>query len=169
MNHYQISGIVILILVALVGVFTFWPVNHVPTVNVNFPSTPEEITKDEKAVTPTTTTKPKTTTTTSASTAGAGARTYEKGVYVTTIYYTENGFVPTNIEATHGEEVRFVNKTGSAMHIVGDDKTSSIYYRSVNQSNTVFKGGTYQLQLPELGIFNYKNLNGNLVGQIIVK
>lgn len=164
MNHYHIAGGIILILVIALGVLTFWPINHVPTVAVNFPTTPEETKTD--TVTKPAAAKPKTTTTT---TTGAGARTFEKGVYVTTIYFTDNGFVPTTVTATHGEEIRFINKTAAAMHIVADDKTSSIYYRSINQSNTVFKGGTYQLQLPELGIFNYKNLNGFQTGQIIIK
>jgi plastocyanin len=101
--------------------------------------------------------------------AGAGARTFEKGVYVTTVFFTDQGFVPSVVEAHHGEEIRFVNKTNAVMHIIADEKTSSLYYRSINQPNTVGKGGSYQLQLPELGVFNYKNLNGNHVGQILVK
>lgn len=164
MNHYHIAGGIILLLVIALGVISFWPINQIPTVAVDFPTTQEEtITDTTPKPAPT---KPKATTPT---TSGAGVRTFEKGVYVTTIYYTDNGFVPTTITATHGEEVRFINKTSAAMHIIADDKTSSIYYRAINQSNTVFKGGVYQLQLPELGIFNYKNLNGSLTGQIIVK
>jgi plastocyanin len=168
MNHYQISGIVILILVVLMGAFTFWPVNQVPTVEVAFPDTPEEATKDEVKA-PTATKPAPAPAPAPAAGAGAGARTYEKGVYVTTVLMTDKGFEPRIVEANNGEEIRFVNKTGRAMHIVAEEKTSSVYYRSINQSNTVFKNGTYQLQLPELGIFNYKNLNGPETGQIIIK
>lgn len=166
MNHYQISGLIILVLVAALAAFTFWPVNHVPTVDVTFPTAPEEEMQETLTKTQT---KPKTTSPTTSTGPSAGARTFEKGVYVTTIYLTDVGFQPNAITAAHGEEVRFINKTASAMHIVADEKTSSTYYRYINQSNTVFKGGTYQLQLPELGVFNYKNLNGNQVGQILVK
>jgi plastocyanin len=167
MNHYHIAGGIILLLVIALGAISFWPINHIPSVAVNFPTTPEETKADD--VTKPAAVKPKTTPTTT--TAGAGARTFEKGVYVTTIYFTDKGFVPAVVEATHGEEVRFINKTSAAMHIIAEEKTSSIYYRSINQSNTVFKGGTYQLQLPELGVFNYKNLNSSSpqTGQILVK
>lgn len=167
MNQYQISGIIILVLVVLLGAATFWPVNQVPTIEVAFPDTPEEATKDE--VRPAATKPSATTPTAPTATAGAGARTYEKGVYVTTVFMTDKGFEPRIVEANNGEEVRFVNKTGRAMHIIAEEKTSSVYYRNINQSNTVFKNGTYQLQLPELGIFNYKNLNGPETGQIIIK
>lgn len=169
MNHYQISGIVILILVAILGAVTLWPANQVPTVNVEFPETPMgEVAKPE-ANAPTAT-KPKATTPAAPTvTQGAGARTFEKGVYVTTVFMTDKGFEPRIVEAQNGEEIRFVNKTSRAMHIVADEKTSSVYYRNINQSNTVFRNGTYQLQLPDLGIFNYKNLNGPETGQIIIK
>lgn len=166
MNQYQITGVVILVLVVLLAAFSFWPINHVPSVEVNFPKVPEEAaaTKD---TTSTTATKPKTVA--PVATVGAGARTFEKGVYVTTVFMTDKGFEPRIVEANNGEEIRFVNKTSRAMHIIAEEKTSSTYYRNINQSNTVFKGGTYQLQLPDLGIFNYKNLNGPETGQIIIK
>lgn len=167
MNQYQITGIVILILVVLLGAFSFWPINQVPNVEVTFPETVKEETAATKDTKPTTATKPAATT--PAVTVGAGARTYEKGVYVTTVYMTDKGFEPSKVEAQNGEEIRFVNKTSRAMHIIAEDKTSSVYYRSINQSNTVFRNGTYQLQLPELGVFNYKNLNGPETGQIIIK
>ena len=163
MNHYQITGVVILVgLLILAGVL-FWPVNSIPTVSVEFPTTTAEKTIEKTSVTPPTTKSQPVTAT------GAGARTYEKGVYVTTVLMTDKGFEPNKVEAQNGEEIRFVNKTSRAMHIIAEDKTSSVYYRAINQSNTVFKNGTYQLQLPDLGVFNYKNLNGPETGQIIIK
>lgn len=169
MNHYQISGIVILVLVVLIGVFTFWPINQVPSVAVSFPSTEIATTTGEKPPTTAPTTKPKPAA--APSSPGAGVRTFEKNYFVTTIHYTEQGFIPAKVELNKGEEVRFVNKTASAMHIQAESNSSSQYYRAINQSNTVFKGGTYQLQLPEVGIFNYFNINTNpkKSGQIIIK
>ena len=103
--------------------------------------------------------------------AGAGARTFENGVYVTTIFYTIDGFVPATLELKHGEEVRFVNKTSAVMHVIGDDKASSQYYRTVNQPNTLGKGGTNQIALPDVGLFSYYNLGTNprVSGQVFVK
>lgn len=165
MNHYHISGIAILALVVLLGAYTFWPVNTMPVVEVTIPATTPE--GEAQTVTPKT---PKTKAPAAPTpAAGAGARTFERGVYVTTVYMTDKGFEPHTVEAGNGEEIRFVNKTTRPMHIVAEDKTSSVYYRAINQSNTVFKNGTYQLQLPELGIFNYKNLNGPEAGQILIK
>ena len=171
MNHYQISGIIILVLVAALATFTFWPVNQVPSIEVTFPTTDIATTTADKPAAPSTAgTKPKPQTTTPAS-PGAGARTFEKGFYVTTIHYTDQGFVPEKVEVNNGEEVRFVNKTSSAMHVQAESQTSSQYYRAINQPNTVFKGGTYQLQVPEVGVFNYFNINTNpkKSGQVIVK
>lgn len=171
MNHYQISGIIILILVAALGVVTFWPFNHVPSVEVTFPTeTGQATTTEEKEVAAPA--KPKATTPTApaASNTGAGVRTFEKGYYVTTVYYTDTGFVPAQLEIKAGEEVRFVNKTNTALHISADPSTSSQYYRSFNQPNTVFKNGTYQFQVPQVGIMNYTNINkSSETGQIIVK
>jgi plastocyanin len=172
MNHYQISGIIILILVAALGVVTLWPVNHVPSVAVEFPTENGEATTTPGAVVPQAPAKPKATTpaTPVASTAGAGVRTFEKGYYVTTVHYTDTGFVPAQLEIKAGEEVRFVNKTNSALHISADPSTSSQYYRAFNQPNTVFKGGTYQFQVPQVGTMNYTNINkSSATGQIIVK
>lgn len=169
MNHYQISGIIILLLVAALGAVSFWPINNIPTVEVTFPTNEVATTTTEKpTAAPTTKPKPQATTPTSP---GAGARTFEKGFYVTTIHYTDQGFVPAKVEIQNGEEVRFVNKTSSAMHVQAEANSSSQYYRAINQPNTVFKGGTYQLQVPEVGVFNYFNINTNpkKSGQIIVK
>ena len=171
MNHYQISGIIILLLVAALGVVTFWPVNHVPTIEVSFPTGDvATTTTDKPAATAPTASKPKPAAAAPTS-PGAGARTFEKGFYVTTIHYTDQGFVPAKVEIQNGEEVRFVNKTSSAMHVQAEANSSSQYYRAINQPNTVFKGGTYQMQLPEVGVFNYFNINTNpkKSGQIIVK
>jgi plastocyanin len=133
----------------------------VPTTEV--PATPTPATKPKSATTPTT---PAVT-----ATPGAGARTFEKGFYVTTIYLTNAGFEPATIEINKGEEVRFVDKSSGIMSVVADDKTSSLYYRSIKQPSTIQKTSTFQMGLPELGIFNYYNLNGTprKSGTIIVK
>lgn len=98
-------------------------------------------------------------------------RTFENGVYVTTIYYTRNGFDPSKLELKAGEEVRFVNSTTLTMRIVADDTLSNQYYASFNQPQSVGRGGSYQLALPQPGILTYYNLNSNprQGGQIFVK
>ena len=102
---------------------------------------------------------------------GTGVRTYENGFYVTTIYLTDQGFVPSTVDVTHGEEVRFVNKTTSVMRVIAEEKSSSLYYRSISQPGTLPKQDTYQMGLPEVGVFNYYDLNSNprKSGQIVIK
>jgi plastocyanin len=159
MNHYQITGVIILIGLIIVATLTFWP-------SVTTPSTSVVAAPTTQATTPTPAKAGA-----AALPAGAGARTYENGVYVTTVYYTKTGFVPAQLTLTKGEEVRFVNKTAGVMHVIGDEKLSSKYYGLVNQQNSLAKDDTYQIKLPELGIFVYSNLNTNPLksGQIIVK
>lgn len=107
----------------------------------------------------------------SAQSQGAGVRTFEKGVYVTQVNYTENGFVPATLEIQHGEEVRFVNKTSLTMRIAADEKLSAIPYQRINQAQSVGKGGTYQIALTEKGVLSYVNLNTKpaKTGNIYVK
>jgi len=102
---------------------------------------------------------------------GAGARTFENGFYVTTIYLTNTGFIPQSVEVNRGEEVRFVDRANGIMYIVADDKTSSTYYRAIKQPARIERSATFQLGLPESGTFSYYNLNSNprFSGTIIVK
>ena len=102
---------------------------------------------------------------------GAGTRVFEKGVYVTLIYLTDQGFVPKNVEIKAGEEIRFVNKTSLTMRVVSDEKLSNQYYAYFNEPQSVGKGGTYQLSLMQPGLFSYYNLNANprVTGQVFVK
>lgn len=102
---------------------------------------------------------------------GAGARTFENGFYVTTIYLTNTGFVPASVEVNKGEEVRFVDRANGIMYIVADDKASSVYYRAIKQPALAQRTSTFQFGVPEAGTFSYYNLNSNprLSGTIIVK
>jgi plastocyanin len=102
---------------------------------------------------------------------GAGARTFENGFYVTTIYLTNTGFVPSSVEVNKGEEVRFVDRANGIMYIVADDKASSVYYRAIKQPALAERSSTFQFGVPEAGTFSYYNLNSNprFSGTIIVK
>ncbi len=161
MNQYQVVGLVVLLGLILLALITFWPTALTPSSEVAS-STPD--TAAEAIATGTA--KPS-----SQNYAGSGKRTFEKGVYVTEVYYSDQGFVPGILEVKRGEEVRFINRTSGTMHVIAEEKTSSLYYRSLNQPNTVGKGGTYQIGMPEAGIMNYYNLNTNprKTGQIIIK
>lgn len=161
MNHYQITGVVVLIGLIILATLTFWPGVTTPSTAVVDTST------DTDTSVPANTTGPGP----NATASGAGVRTYEKGVYVTAVWYTNTGFVPAQLTLTKGEEVRFVNKTSGVMHVIGDEKLSSKYYGLVNQQNSLAKDDTYQLKMTETGIFIYSNLNTNPLksGQIIVK
>lgn len=90
-----------------------------------------------------------------------GKRLFENGVFVTVIELGSEGFVPKLLEIKAGEEIRFVNRTNLTMHIIADEKTSSVTYRYFNQPNTVGKGGTYQIALTEPGVLFYYTLNSN--------
>jgi plastocyanin len=160
MNQYQVVGLVVLIGLLLLALLTFWPTALTPSLDVAS-STPDTVAERLASET-----KPS-----SQNYAGSGKRTFEKGVYVTEVYYTDQGFVPGILEVKRGEEVRFINRTSGVMHIIAEERTSSLYYRSLNQPNTVGKGGTYQIGMPEAGIMNYYNLNTNprKAGQIIIK
>lgn len=163
MNQYQLIGLVVLGLALVLAGLTFWPLAGSPPTAVDEAS----LSENDVGSLPNPT-APKQST--PQQPAGAGARVFVNGFYVTTIVLTDQGFSPRMVEIRKGEEVRFVNRsTNTQMHIVADERTSSLYYRSINQSKTVARGGEYQLGLPELGIFNYYNLNSNDTGQIIVK
>lgn len=108
----------------------------------------------------------------SVSTAGAGARTFEKGVYVTTIYFTTKGFVPQTLVIDHGEEVRFVNKTTLTMRVGSQtaSNASSLHYSAISDPRAQPKGGTYQISLTQPGIWSYYNLTGQpFTGSVTVK
>jgi plastocyanin len=104
--------------------------------------------------------------------AGAGARTFEKGVYVTTIFFTTKGFVPQSVVITHGEEVRFVNKTSLTMRVGSQVQsgTSSTYYSSISDPKSQPKGGTYQIALTQPGVWSYYSMTGDpFAGLVVVK
>lgn len=171
MNQYQITGLVILIGLIITAGLTFWPVNTIPIIEVSLPAATVDVAEVPAVVAPKAAAPKAPTAPTTPTSPGAGVRTFENGFYVTTVHYTAQGFVPAKIEVNNGEEIRFVNKTSSAMHIQAESNSSSQYYRAINQPNTVFKNGNYQLQVPEMGVFNYYNINTNpkVSGQIIVK
>ncbi len=105
-------------------------------------------------------------------TSGAGARTFEKGVYVTTVYFTNQGFVPQNITITHGEEVRFVNKTTLTMRVGSQvaANSSSTFYSAISDPRAEPKGGTYQISFTQPGVWSYYSMTGDpYAGVVTVK
>ncbi len=92
-------------------------------------------------------------------TPAAGARMFEKGMYVTYVYYTRNGFIPQTIVITRSEKVRFVNATSLVMRVgTQPENLSSPYYASFNDAKPESQGGTYELVLSEPGVWAYENL-----------
>lgn len=168
MQHKYIDiALLAVILVLSITLWQVWPEEKSSDTVLETPATETESDTTTVPKTPTVT-KPSTTSTQST---GAGVRTFEKGVYVTQVNYTENGFVPATLEIQHGEEVRFVNKTSLTMRIAADEKLSAIAYQRINQPQSVGKGGTYQVAFTELGVFTYVNLNTKpaKTGNIYVK
>lgn len=170
MQHKYVDiALLVIILVLSVTLWRVWPEGD--AVGTENGSVVTETSSDTSTVeTPKTPTVTKPSTTSSQS-AGAGVRTFEKGVYVTQVNYTENGFVPATLEIQHGEEVRFVNKTSLTMRVAADEKLSAIPYQRINQPQSVGKGGTYQVAFTEKGVFSYVNLNTKPVktGNVYVK
>ena len=105
-------------------------------------------------------------------TSGAGKRTFEKGVYVTTVYFTSQGFVPQNITITHGEEIRFVNKTTLTMRVGSQTaaNSSSTFYSTISDPKAEPKGGTYQISFTQPGVWSYYSMTGDpYAGVVTVK
>lgn len=102
---------------------------------------------------------------------GAGARTFEKGVYVTTVFLTNSGFVPESVVINKGEEVRFVNKTSLTMRVGSQvENLSSPVYSAIADPKAESKGGTYQRSFTDAGLWAYFNMTGDpFKGTIFVK
>lgn len=88
-------------------------------------------------------------------------RIKENGVYVTTVNYTVDGFVPPIVYINAGEAVRFVNKNEDSMRIVSNEYQSLTLYSGFGQEKTVGKGGKYEFTFNQKGVWGYNNLNSN--------
>jgi len=98
-------------------------------------------------------------------------RVREKGQYVTLVSYDGTNFYPPVITIKSGESVRFINKGNLTMRIASNTFNNVPIYRGFTQADSVGKGGTYELSIPEPGIWGYHNLNGNpgIIGIIHVE
>lgn len=154
---YVVGGIIV---IALAVIF-IWktPQTELPGVNEN----------DEQA---------ETTTSSTGSTGTGGSvqpakRVLEKGVYVNIVTYTGTKFIPQIMEISGGEEVRFVNASNGSMRIASVMSDGKLYLNSINQPESVGKGGTYQLMVTEKGTWGFRNIdnktNTELLGLIYVK
>lgn len=125
---------------------------------------PLATTTPEKPVvtTPKTTTVKKTTTQTTTAVPTpkpvAPAITTQAPAGILTISYTNSGFSPATLRVTPGTSVRFVNNSSRGMRIVTENPESR-FFKELNQSKTVGKGGTFDFTFLYVGTWNYNNQN----------
>ncbi|MDO8590744.1 MAG: hypothetical protein Q7R65_02060 [bacterium] len=89
-------------------------------------------------------------------------RVKEKGVYVTTVNYTNAGFVPPIVYIKAGEAVRFVNKDEGAMRIASNSYQDTAIYAGLGQEKSVGTNGKYEFIFTKPGVWGYNNLEKNL-------
>jgi plastocyanin len=145
--------VIAVFVVAMVGLFIFWtPLKSaLRYLNVSQNNPPAGATS----------TAPAANDTERAATAYTQTRVRESGKYVTLVSYDGENFNPQVITIKKGENVRFVNKSNLTMRIVSNVFDGMPIYRGFNQAQSVGKGGTYELSIPDLGTWGYHNLNGN--------
>ncbi len=76
------------------------------------------------------------------------------GIYI--ISYTASGFSPRELKVPAGTAVRFVNNSSKVMQIAADDQKSSLL-NSINQSQSVGKGGVYNFSFVNQATWAYHN------------
>lgn len=76
------------------------------------------------------------------------------GIYV--VQYTDNGFVPSNLQIPKGKSIRFINNSSKGMRVSSDDKASP-KFSELTQSETVGKGSTYTFSFVSDGLWVYYN------------
>ena len=97
-------------------------------------------------------------------------RVLENGRHVSIVSLTDRGFVPKVVELYRGETLRFVNTSGNAMRIASDEFEGVPIYNGLTQEKSVGKGGIYQLEFTEAGVWAYYNLaNPDVIGVVYVK
>ncbi len=98
-----------------------------------------------------------------------GTRILESGKYVTVVTLTSAGFSPQIVSINRGENIRFINKSGSAMRIASNEFQGVPILGSLNQSKSVGRDGVFELTLSEAGVWGYHNSNTALTGIVYVK
>lgn len=76
------------------------------------------------------------------------------GVYV--VQYTDNGFVPRELQIPKGKSVRFINVSSKGMRVYSDI-TSDPKFVELNEAKTIGKGGTYTFSFVIEGLWAYHN------------
>ncbi len=76
------------------------------------------------------------------------------GAYV--VQYTDNGFVPREIQIPRGKSVRFVNVSSKGLQVFSDSVNDSKFVE-LNQSKTIGKGSTYTFSFVIEGLWAYHN------------
>lgn len=76
------------------------------------------------------------------------------GIYV--VKYTDEGFVPSNLQIPRGKSIRFINNSSKGMRVSSDDKASPTF-SELTQSETVGKGSTYTFSFVKEGLWVYYN------------
>ncbi|MFA7216586.1 MAG: hypothetical protein WC095_01235 [Candidatus Paceibacterota bacterium] len=76
------------------------------------------------------------------------------GIYV--VKYTDEGFVPSNLQIPRGKSIRFINNSSKGMRVSSDEKASPTF-SELTQSETVGKGSTYTFSFVKEGLWVYYN------------
>lgn len=106
--------------------------------------------------------------TTPSNTTNTSQTSNQASIDVNEIDYTDAGFVPRELKITHGQSIKFVNKSSGAMRIFSDD-TSNAKATELNQSKAIGKGGVYTFNFIYEGVWNYHNqLDESKRGSVIV-
>lgn len=87
-----------------------------------------------------------------------------------TITYTNSGFSPATVSLRLAGGARFVNKSSSSMWVTAYAPTKEAKtYPGLDQGKSVSKGGTFELNFGQPGVWWYQNLNNKAhTGVIIV-
>jgi len=75
------------------------------------------------------------------------------------IEYTNAGFSPTTLSVRVTGVIRFVNKSDKAMRVtgfrIGEDQYTTVF----DSEKSVPRGGTFEFNVPQAGVWSYKNVN----------
>jgi plastocyanin len=99
------------------------------------------------------------------STSYSGQYLAQDGVYV--IRYTDQGFMPEELQIPKGKTVRFINLSNKGMRIFSD--SNDLKFLELNQTKTVGNGETYTFSFVSTGLWSYYNQgNSSHKGTIVV-
>jgi plastocyanin len=86
------------------------------------------------------------------------------------VYYTTNGFSPTQVEVKTGENVRFINKQGNSMRVVPGADYPGGNQAPFNQESSLGYNKSYEFTASKAGVWIFMNLNNpKHTGTLIVR